>query len=66
MVRWVVRSIVHGVVDPLSYSSFQPGVRCSSMVRAFVHGAMGRQVDRSWGGGTIELFLVPASAPRLV
>ena len=27
-------------------------------------GAMGRRFDPSWGG-TIELFLVPASAPRL-
>ena len=35
------------------------------MVRAFAHGAMGRQIDPSWGG-PIELFLVPASAPRLV
>ena len=31
------------------------------MVRAFAHGA----IDSSWGG-PIELFLVPASAPRLV
>ena len=23
-------------------------VRCSSVVRAFVHGAMGRQIDLSW------------------
>ena len=29
------------------------------MVRAFAHGAMGRQIDPSWGG-PIELFLVPA------
>ena len=35
------------------------------MVRAFAHGAMGRQIDPSWGGLT-ELFLVPASAPQLV
>ena len=35
------------------------------MVRAFAHGAMGRRIDPSWGGH-IELFLVPASAPRLV
>ena len=35
------------------------------MVRAFAHGAMGRQVDPSWGG-PIELFLVPASAPGYV
>ena len=31
----------------------------------FPHGAMGRRIDPSWGG-PIELFLVPASAPRLV
>ena len=41
------------------------GARCSSVVRVFAHGAMGRQIDPSWGG-PIELFLVPASAPRLV
>ena len=35
------------------------------MVRVFTHGAMGRRIDPS-RGGTIELFLVPASAPRLV
>ena len=40
------------------------GARCSSVVRAFAHGAMGRRIDPSWGG-PIELFLVPASAPRL-
>ena len=34
------------------------------MVRAFAHGAMGRRIDPSWGG-PIEIFLVPASAPRL-
>ena len=33
------------------------------MVRAFTHGAMGRRIDPSWDG-PIELFLVPASAPR--
>ena len=33
--------------------------------RAFAHGAVGRQIDPSWGG-PIELFLVPASAPQLV
>ena len=41
------------------------GVRCSSVVREFTHGAMGRRIDPSWGG-PFELFLVPASAPRLV
>ena len=34
------------------------------MVRTFAHGAMGHRIDPSWGGPT-ELFLVPASAPRL-
>ena len=40
------------------------------MVRAFVHGAMGRSGCMVAMGpsrvGPIELFLVPASAPRLV
>ena len=36
-----------------------------NMVRAFAHGAMGRQIDPSWGG-PVELFLVPATAPRCV
>ena len=35
------------------------------MVRAFAHGAMGRRIDPTWGR-PIDLFLVPASAPRLV
>ena len=38
------------------------GARCSSVVRAFAHGATGRQIDPSWGE-PIELFLVPSSAP---
>ena len=41
-----------------------PGARCSSVVRAFAHGAMGHRIDPSWGE-PIELFLVPASAPQL-
>ena len=41
------------------------GARCSSVVRAFAHGAMGRRIDPLWGR-PIELFLVPASAARLV
>ena len=45
--------------------SVSVGARCSSVVRAFAYGAMGRRIDPSWGG-PIELFLVPASAPRLV
>ena len=35
------------------------------MVRAFAYCAMGPWIDPSWGG-PIELFLIPASAPRLV
>ena len=35
------------------------GARCSSVVRAFTHGAMGRRIDPSCGG-PIELLLVPA------
>ena len=42
------------------------GARCSSVVTALAHGAMGRRINPSWGDGPIELFLVPASAPRLV
>ena len=41
------------------------GARCISVLRAFAHGAMGRLIDPSCGG-SIELFLVPTSAPRLV
>ena len=29
---------------------FNKGARCSSVVRAFAHGAMGRRIDSSWGG----------------
>ena len=46
-------------------ASRAPGAGRSSEVRAYAHGAMGRRIDPSWGG-PIELFLVPASAPRLV
>ena len=38
------------------------GARCSSVVRAFAHGAMGRRIDPSCGE-PIQLFLVPASPP---
>ena len=37
----------------------------SFVVRMVAHGVMGRRIDPSWGG-PIELFLIPASAPRLV
>ena len=37
-------------------------------LRVFAHGVIGRQIDPSWGrgGGPIEPFLFPASAPQLV
>ena len=38
------------------------GARCSSVVRAFAHGTMGRWIDPSWVG-PFELFLIPASVP---
>ena len=41
------------------------GAICSALVMVFAHDAMGRRIDPSWGG-PIELFLVSASAPRLV
>ena len=41
------------------------GARCSSVISAFALCAMGRRIDPSCGE-PIELFLVPASAPRLV
>ena len=46
------------------YITGPDGARCSSVVKAIAHGAMGRRIDPLWGG-PIELFLVPASAPRL-
>ena len=44
------------------FVSNDTGARCSSILRVFAHGAMGRWIDPSWDG-PIELFLVPASAP---
>ena len=40
------------------------GVHCRTGT-SVPDGVMGRWIDPSWGG-PIELFLVPASAPRLV
>ena len=37
------------------YFSFQ-GARCSSVVRAFAHGAMGRRIDPSWRGPIVLYF----------
>ena len=59
-VKWLVFTCnVHVSISILA------GARCSSVVRAFAHGAMGHRIDPSWGG-PIELFLIPASAPQLV
>ena len=67
-----LRSLYHLVIIcavkflvTLYLASVDRGARCSSMVRAFAHCAMGRWINPSWGG-PIELFLLPASAPRLV
>ena len=51
--------------DTITYNKIGSYIPNRSVVRAFAHGAMGHQIDPSWGG-PIELFLVPASAPRLV
>ena len=45
---------------------FQSGARCSSVVRVFAHGVMGRRIDPLLRGEPIELFLIPASASQLV
>ena len=64
--------LVHGRMGSPQNSRASPtdafaenGAICSFVVKAFAHGSMGRRIDRSWGGPT-ELFLVPASAQRLV
>ena len=43
-------------IAPSAESIFLIGARCSSVVRAFTHGAMGHRIDPSWGG-SIELSL---------
>ena len=53
-----------GITKTVKCTIISVGARCNSVVRAFAHGAMGRRIAPSWGG-PIELFLVPASAPRL-
>ena len=58
----VLMSMLYALLMGVFVSS---GARCSSVVRAFAHGAMGRRIDPSWGG-PVELLLIPASAPRLV
>ena len=67
IVNTVERFVNHSVqVADIPFVAFIGwGARCSFVVRAFAHGTMGRRIDPSWGG-PIELFLVPASVPRLV
>ena len=52
----------HGLYFSISSKGPKFRARCSSVVRGFAHGAMGRRIDPSWGG-PIELLLVPASVP---
>ena len=51
--HWVAIKISYLLICLCSWM----GARCSSVVRAFAHGAMGRRIDPRWGG-PIELFLV--------
>ena len=62
-IAYVYASYIRTTVHTVIYLT--KGARCSSVVRAFAHGAMGLWIDPSCGEHT-ELFLVPASAPRLV
>ena len=57
--------VLFTVIFLSSFSVSEEGARYSSVVKAFAHGAMGHRIDPS-RSGPIELFLVPASAPRLV
>ena len=61
----MVHSNTFILMSIFNISTHLEGVRCSSVVMPFAHGAMGRRIDPSCGE-PIELFLVPASAPQLV
>ena len=52
--------MTHRTMSECSYH-----VTVLSQLLNICHGAMGRRINPSMGG-PIELFLVPASAPRLV
>ena len=60
----VPSQVINGIREFVK-CSVKSGARCSSVVRVFAHGAMGRWIDPSWVGPS-ELFLVYASAQRLV
>ena len=60
----VVGAFAHGAMGRRIDPSLG-GARCSSVVRAFAHDAM-VFVGSILHGGPSELFIVPASDPRLV
>ena len=41
---------IYFILFYLFFYLFLGGARCSSVVKAFAHGAMGRRIDPSWGG----------------
>ena len=58
MFKWYYKNICY--LNAITYenqslASCNRGARCSSVVRAFAHGAMGHRIDPSWGG-PIEQF----------
>ena len=58
---WHVFTLFKGIYNIFSHKLFSllPHVhaaRCSSVVRAFAHGAMGRRIDPSWGGPMSNLW----------
>ena len=62
MVRWVVRSILHGV-DPLSYFSFQPVLHdwCNKGCGMFIQSQKGCDVLTFKGGFNFwNIFLIPS------
>ena len=44
----IVLDLVHLKKDRTDASVYHQGARCSSVVRAFAHGAMGRRIDPLW------------------
>ena len=65
--NWINQKLLNFIISGIKRLNLNVsrGARCSSVIRAFAHGAMGRRIDPSWSG-PIELFLVLASVPRLV